>query len=77
MNQGADLMDGNRGRFIGNGNADNFAARLLQPPDLPDGGFDIARIARGHGLNDDRRIAADPDTPEVDGFRFSSAARTH
>ena len=30
MNPGTDLMDGNRGRLIGNGNADHFAARFLQ-----------------------------------------------
>jgi hypothetical protein len=77
MDPGADLLDRNRSRFIGNGNTDYFAARLLQPPDLPHRGFDIARIARGHRLNDDRRITADPDTPEVNGFCFSSAARTH
>jgi hypothetical protein len=73
MDPGTDLMNGHRSRLIGNGDADDFTARLLQRVDLRYRRPNISVIAGGHGLDHDRCVAADPDTSEIKGFRFSSS----
>jgi hypothetical protein len=64
MNSVLDLPYGDSGNFIGDGNADDFTAGFLKFQNLFDRGPDIARIRTGHGLNHDRRIAADLNTPQ-------------
>jgi hypothetical protein len=57
-----DFPDGGRRCFIGHGDTDEFAARILQLPDLGDRGPYVTRVRRGHGLDNHRRIAADLNT---------------
>ena len=73
MNPVLDLPDGRCCRFIGNRNTDDFTARLFQFADLFDRGVDVARIGGGHGLDNDRRIAADLHPSQGDGSCFLSS----
>jgi len=72
-NAGLDLPYGSRCRFIGNRNADDLTPRLFQIADLPESGVDIARIAGGHGLDNDGCLAADLHPSEGDGPCFLSS----
>ena len=69
------LHDGRQGRgrgLIGAGNPHDIDAGLLRPADLRDGRLGIGGQRIGHGLDRDRRIAADRHGSDHDPPRFAA-----
>ena len=63
----ADMRHGG-GRLVAiDGDAHDLGAGPRQSRDLPHGRVDIGGVGVGHRLDDDRRAAADPHAPDIDG----------
>ena len=67
-----DLAHGDGGVHVGNGGADDVAARLFQLVNLPHGGRHVAGVGLGHGLDGDFGVAAHLDAADVDRFGWPS-----
>ena len=66
------LAHGDGGVHVGNGGADDVAARLFQLVNLAHGGRHVAGIGLGHGLDGDFGVAAHLDAADVDRFGWPS-----
>ena len=51
---------------VGDGQPDDLAAGLFEPPDLGQRRPDVARVGLGHGLDRDRRAAPDGDRADLE-----------
>ena len=66
-----DLAECFGGFFVGCGDAHDFAADFGEGECLPDGGVDILRVGRRHGLDADRIISTHADVAD---FNFARGA---
>ena len=67
MHLGLDLVQNLQGLLAFDRDADDLAARVLQPFDLVQGFLDVIGVRIGHGLDGDRGVAAHLDLPHHDG----------
>jgi hypothetical protein len=61
-----DVPDGKGRILVEDGNADDFAACLLESADLFDSGLDVPRVRRGHGLDRHGGTPADGNVSHTD-----------
>src|SRR5207249_890979 len=69
---GLDLGERRHRLHVWDRHADDLTAGLLQLANLLDRGLHIAGVRRGHGLDGNRRIAADLDLADLDLPGFAS-----
>ena len=69
---GLDLVQYLQGLLAFDRDADDLAARVLQPLDLVQGFLDLVGVGIGHGLDGNRGVAPHLDLPHHDGTGFAA-----